>query len=265
MDFFSAAVLGALQGVTEFLPISSSGHLILFRDVFGLETSYSLGVDAVLHLATAGAVALYFWKDLLRLVRSAVGWLRGRGIDQIDKVLIAALTIGTAPAVLFGILLESYMETVFRSAQLVALALIVGSLVMIVGEWFAQRRQERPLSVLGGFGVGLFQTLALIPGMSRSGMAISGGLFFGLPREQAARFAFLLSLPLFFGSGMKKILELESAGVFATEGMTILIAAATAFVTGWMSIHFLLRFLRHHRLTPFIIYRLALAAVVLIF
>lgn len=256
MDIFSAILLGTIQGLTEFLPVSSTGHLILTRELFGFSEEAGLAIDAVLHLATALAVLLYFRKDIMELVRGA--WKR----ENKALVLCGALAAGTVPAVLVGFLLEETMETIFRSATLVAGALVVGSLVFVLAEKFSGK--PAALTVGKGVAVGLFQTLALIPGMSRSGMAISGGLLLGLTRVEATRFGFLLSFPIILGAGLKKLLELWSGGVLGAEGTVIGLAAVAAFFSGLLAIHFMLRFVRTHSLMPFVWYRLALAALVLV-
>lgn len=255
MDAWSAAVLGLVQGLSEFLPVSSSGHLILAREFLGLPMENGLAFDAMLHLATALAVILYFWKDLLGLILGLAHK------ERQSVTLVSALILGTIPAAVAGYFLESTMDTVFRSPVLVAGALVAGSIVFIVAERLA--RMDKPLSLGRGFGVGLFQIVALIPGMSRSGMTISGGLILGLTREQATRFAFLLSFPVILGAGAKKILELSHSGALDTNALPIVIGALVAFASGLGAIHFMIRFVRTHTLIPFVIYRVALAALVL--
>ena len=261
MDIISGIILGVVQGLTEFLPISSSGHLILAREVLGLKTSYGLSFDAVLQLATSLAVLVYFRADFMRLFKVATAWLQRRAIEQKDKILLLALIIGTIPAVILGLLLEDYMGTTFRSSELVAFALIAGAVLFFLAEKFAKKNEN--LTVKKGLWIGLFQTLALIPGMSRSGMTISGGLFFGLSREDAARFSFMLAFPIIFGGGMKKLLELSGSGALSEIGLSLLVGALSAFIVGMFAIHYLLKYLKNHTLGIFIVYRLALAVLVL--
>jgi len=261
MDFLSAIILGTVQGLTEFLPISSSGHLVLAR-LWLPATPYDLAFDALLHFATAAAIIIYFRTDFWRLLQSSWNLLQRREVARLQRAYIYALILGTIPAVLLGLLLEREMETIFRNPALVAGTLIAGSAVMYSAERFARKEQE--LSAKSGFRIGLFQSLALIPGMSRSGMAISGGLFFGLSREEAARFAFMLGAPLLIGAGAKKALDLFWGGALFAEFLPIALGMSAAFITGLFAIHFLLRFLRTNTLGIFILYRLALAAVVLL-
>ena len=261
MELIAVIILGIVQGITEFLPISSSGHLILARELLGMEAQNGLAFDAVLQLATGLAVVAYFWRDLVRLFKSAVSYVSGKGIDATDRTLIVAIILGTIPAVIAGLLLETKMETVFRSASLVALMLIAGSVVMAGGELVAARYARGPLTIKKGVGIGLFQCLALIPGFSRSGATISGGLLLGLTRENAARFGFLLSVPIILGSGLKKLFELETGN---SIGLPLVAGSLVAFIVGLSAIHFLMRYLKTRTLWVFMWYRLALAAVVLL-
>lgn len=260
MSFFDAVVLGVVQGIAEFLPISSSGHLILARETLGLVTEHGLAVDAVLQLATACAVLLYFRTDIHALLVSAWQWIRGKEVPSEERILIGALGFGTLPAVVAGLMLESYMETQFRSSVVVAAALVGGSLLFLGAEyWYRHQPPVRELSIRRGILIGVFQTLALVPGVSRSGATIAGGMFMGLSREHAARFSFLLSLPIIVGSGVKKALDLTGEHIASTEWHMIALAALVAWSTGMLAIHYLLRFLRTHSLMPFIIYRVLLA------
>lgn len=271
-DLLSACILGIVQGLTEFLPISSTGHLILAREFLGLHATHSLSFDAVLHLATALAVLIYFWSDFVRLIRVAFHWSQGqfRGSGTIgeeekkDRVCILALTLGTIPAAVLGILFEDYIGNVFRSAELVAWALVAGSAVFLLAEWRAARVVSQGVTLRAGCAIGFFQAIALIPGMSRSGMAISGGLLFGLKRDEAARFAFLLSFPIILGAGGLSAVRLGVSGVLADNTSALAAAALTAFITGWLAIHYLLKYLKHHTLGVFVVYRLMLAALIFI-
>lgn len=263
MDLLSALILGAVQGLTEFLPVSSSGHLIVVRELLGLQTADGLAVDAVLQLATALAVIGYFWRDLLRLAGAALGYLTGKGIVKSDAILIGALITGTIPVIVAGLFLEETMETVFRSTTVVAWMLILGSGLMALAEATAARVARSTLTISKGIGIGLFQCLALIPGVSRSGATISGGLLLGLTREDAARFGFLLSVPIILGSGLKKLLELE--GQAGEIGMPLMVGFITAFTVGVAAIYFLMRYVKTHTLWVFIWYRILLAALLLVF
>ena len=167
MSIIQAIILGFVQGITEFLPISSSGHLILMRELLGLQVQGSLGFDAVLQLATTLAVILYFSKDLWLLSQTALRKLGRLPVNPKDLTLLYALLIGTIPAVLAGLLLEKYMDTWFRNPVLVASVFVLGSLLFMYAEWvYYKSVPQNNLSKMTGFKIGLFQCLALVPGMS---------------------------------------------------------------------------------------------------
>lgn len=263
-ESISLALLGLVEGVTEFLPVSSTGHLILVRDWIGRATPDGLAVDAVLQLATVLALIVYFWRDILSLVYTFLYTVTGRPVSSEERGLLVAIVVGTVPAIIFGLLLESYMDTVFRSATLVAYALLAGSAIMLAAEYYGRRMSIG--AVPGwrqGLVVGLFQCIALIPGMSRSGMTIAGGMFWGLSRSDAARFGFLLSIPILVGSGLKKLYDLQVAGVVDAMGPSLLVGSAVAFVSGLLAVHLLLLIVRNTPLTVFVVYRVLLAVLIL--
>ncbi len=264
MEFLMAIILGLVQGLTEFLPVSSTGHLILVRELFpGEHEMGELAFDAVLHLATTGAVLLYFSKDIGRMIHAGLRYLGRLPVDERDMTLVKSLAIGTIPAVILGVLLEDFMENAFRSPLLVAGVLIIGSGIFAYAEYVhTYRPTDNVISPRIGWRIGLFQALALIPGMSRSGITISGGLILGLSRVEAARFAFLLAIPVMLGAGGKKLLELITEGA-QTEWLFLATGAATAFLVGLAAIHFMMNFMRNNSLWPFIWYRLLLAVFVL--
>lgn len=265
MDILSAVILGIVQGATEFLPVSSTGHLILTRSFLGVEGGNALAFDALLHLATAAAVIVYFFDDIWLLIQTALRKLGRQPVDEKNFALLIALIVGTIPAVVLGLSLESLMETTFRSPLLVAGVLVLGSIFFMYAEYaYTRRYKENHVDVPTGFKIGLFQTLALLPGFSRSGATIAGGMILGLTRTDAARFAFLLAVPVILGAGAKKFLELMTSDA-TVAWMPIGVGAFTAFVVGLLAIHFMLSFVRRHTLWPFIWYRLILAGIVVLF
>ena len=252
MDILNSIILGFIQGITEFLPISSSGHLILARDFLNISNINGLAFDAVLQLATTMAILVYFLKDILLMFSS--------------KKLLSILIIATIPAVVLGLFLENFMETVFRSSELVASTLVIGALIMFFADRYNNKKtiNKNQLSIKKSFLIGLFQSLALIPGMSRSGMTISGGLFNGLSREEATRFSFLLAFPILFGSGIKKLLDLYNENMLVDFGTPLIFGSISAFLVGILAIHFLIKFLKTHTMKIFIIYRILLAILILV-
>lgn len=259
MGFVEAIALGILQGLTEFLPISSTGHLILARELFSVNETHALAFDAVLHLATAMAVILYFRNDIFVLVNTAIRKLGRLPVNEKDMTLLYALAVGTVPAVVLGLTIESYMEEHFRNPLLVAGVLVAGSVLFMYTEWrYYNQPRTDAMSIKNGLKIGFFQALALIPGMSRSGATISGGMLLGLSRTEAARFAFLLAVPVILGAGSKKLFELIQTSD-AVAWSAVMVGAAAAFFSGLAAIHFMLSFVRKHTLWPFIWYRIILA------
>lgn len=263
MNIIDASVLGLVQGLTEFLPVSSTGHLILTRTLFGIDNAHGLAFDAVLQLASVAAVFVYFFSDVLMLTQTLLRKLGRLPVNPKDETLLYALLIGTIPAFIAGVLLESYMGSLFRSPLLVAMVLILGSIFFMYAEYSYQTKpRTNEMTIKTGLKIGLFQTLALVPGMSRSGATIAGGMLLGLTRSEAARFAFLLSIPIITGAGLKKLLELiVSDEVILWTPLAV--GCVVSFVTSLIAIHFLLAFVRSHTLWPFIWYRIILACFVL--
>lgn len=263
MSILETIVLGAVQGITEFLPISSTGHLVLVRSFFEIASTNALAFDAVLHLATVAAVMVYFRADIFNLLNATRRVLSRLPVNEKDITLVKALVIATIPAVILGLLLESYMETLFRNPLLVAGVLIAGSVLFMYAEWrYINSVQDNEMSTKKGLLIGLFQTLALIPGMSRSGSCIAGGMILGLTREEATRFSFLLALPVLGGAGSKKLLELMLSPEPVAWSL-IMVGALSAFLVGLGAIHFMITFLRKHTLWPFVWYRVILAGLVI--
>lgn len=263
MVLLPAVILGIVQGITEFLPVSSTGHLILMHSLLDFEGGSGLAFDAILHLATAGAVVVYFFEEVYLLLQAVMRKLGRLPVNEKDFLLAKALALGTIPAVVAGLLLESYMETIFRSPLLVAIVLILGSGLFMYAEYRYQNCfHDREIEPRMGLRIGFFQILALFPGMSRSGATIAGGMLLGLSRSDSARFAFLLAVPVLVGAGLKKVIELLTMNVEVVWA-PIIFAALTAFAIGLMAIHFMIGFVRKHTLWPFIWYRIILAIFIL--
>ncbi len=260
MTYIVAIILGFIEGATEFIPVSSSGHLIIFRRLFDTNDLSGLAFDAVLQLSATLALIIYFWGDIWPLIKDVWRTIRRKNMElQTNKTLIYAILLGTIPAVFFGLIFENWMETIFRNVELVALTLILGSLLF----WYAEKtaKQNKPLSWVRGIIIGLFQCLALVPGMSRSGSTISGGLIAGLSKDEAVRFSFLLSIPVLLGAGLKKLFEVRHGLLSMDFGLPLLLGCITAFITGLFAINFLINYLKTHNLNLFIWYRVALAII----
>jgi undecaprenyl-diphosphatase len=263
MTYITAAILGIIEGLTEFVPVSSSGHLIIARQLLGLQNATGLTFDAILQLGAILALGIYFWRDLFELAVNFLRIVSGRSVSTYHRTLLWAIVIGTIPGVIFGFLLEHKMETVFRNVALVAVTLILGSILMLVAERFA--KGNKPLTLKNGLAIGFFQALALFPGVSRSGSTISGGLLLGLNRGEIIKFSFLLSFPIIVGSGLKKLYEAWHAHESGVIGGPLLVGFLCSFAFGLASIHFLIRYLKTHSMNVFAVYRIALALVILFF
>lgn len=264
-----AVVMGLVQGLTEFLPVSSSGHLIVVPALLGWDDPFlgSLSFSVMLHLATLLALLLFFRADWLRIVPAWFASIRDRSIGgDPDRRLAWLLALATIPAAIFGLVLNDLIETSFREPRLVAVTLVVGAAIL----WLAERVGRRTdglasLSVGGAIGIGLAQALALVPGISRSGISISAGLFAGLEREAAARFAFLLATPITAGAGLFEARKLLAGETGLEIQVAPLVAGMVAsLIAGLVAIAFLLRYLRSHPTTVFIAYRLVLSAVIIV-
>jgi len=266
---FQALVIGIVQGLTEFLPISSSGHLILVPYLLGWTDPFinSLAFSVMLHMGTLAALLAYFWRDWARLVPAGLAAVRDRSFrGNADRRLAWLLAATLPPAVVLGVLLSAFFEEKVRQPMLVAAMLVVGATIL----WLADRLGRRSdgierLGFAGAIGIGCAQALALVPGISRSGISISAGLALGLTREAATRFSFLMATPVVAGAGIFELKKLLAGEVASdVNGGAIVIGFVTAVVSGLAAIHVLLRFVRSHPMTVFVAYRLLLAAVVVI-
>lgn len=263
MDTLSAILLGVVQGITEFLPVSSTGHLVLTHALLGIEDSSSLAFDAILHLATAAAVIVYFFEEIMVLVQTVLRKLSRLPVNEKDFVFVQAILVGIIPAGVAGFLFEDLISGAFRNPIIVAGVLIVGSIFFMYAEYVYQNNfHTGSIDIKTGLKIGFFQILALIPGFSRSGATIAGGMLLGLSRTDAARFSFLLAVPIILGAGLKKLFELLSLEQ-DVAWFAICIGALVAFVVGLLAIHFMISFVRKHTLWPFIWYRIILAFFIL--
>ena len=264
-----ALVMGIVQGLTEFLPVSSSGHLVVVPYLFGWNDPFlnSLAFSVMLHLGTLVALLAYFREDWARLIPAGLAALRDRSFrGDADRRLAWLLVASTIPAALVGLLFNDLIEDQFRQIGLVAVMLVVGGVILFVADRVGRRsRAIADVTFPVAIGIGAAQALALIPGISRSGISISAGRLAGLDREAAARFAFLMATPITAGAGLfeaRKLVTGES-GVDVSVGPMV-VGMVAALLSGLAAIHFMLRYLRTRSLDVFVWYRFALAAVVLV-
>lgn len=270
MDIFvQALIMGVVQGLTEFLPVSSSGHLIIVPFLFGWHDPFltSLAFSVMLHIGTLCALLVYFRADWLRLVPAGFAAARDRSFrGDADRRLAWLLVAATVPAAIAGLLFDQVIETAFREVGLVAITLVVGGGIL----WLADRRGAQTkgvhdVTLMTALGIGVAQALALVPGISRSGISIAAARLAGLDRASAARFSFLMATPVTAGASLFEVRRLLTgeAGVDVNVG-PLLVGMIAAFVSGALAISVLLRFLRTNSLSVFVWYRLGLAAIVLV-
>ena len=264
-----ALIMGIVQGLTEFLPVSSSGHLIIVPFLFGWTDPFinSIAFSVMLHIGTLIALLVYFRADWLRLVPAGFATIRDRSLRaDPDRRLAWLLVAATIPAAIAGFLLNDVIEKAFRSPGLVAVTLVIGAVILwLADRWGARTKGVEDVSFPIAIGIGVAQALALIPGISRSGISISAARFAGLDREAAARFSFLMATPIIIGAAIFEVRKLATgeAGV-AVELGPLLVGMTASFIAGVLAIGALLRYLRTQSLTIFVVYRLVVAAVVVV-
>ncbi|MBA3779839.1 MAG: undecaprenyl-diphosphatase UppP [Chloroflexi bacterium] len=269
-ELLQAVAIGLVQGLTEFLPISSSAHLIVLPRLLGWNDPFlnSAEFDVMLHLGTLAALLAYFWRDFLGLAAAGLASLRERRIgDDPQRRLAWLLVVTVIPAALLGALLEQFFDTFFRERlAVIALLLIAGASLL----WLAERQgsRDRRLEELGlrdALAVGAAQALALFPGISRSGVTIAAGLFLGLEREAAARLSFLMGTPIIAGAGIWKLRVFASGDLGAFDPTVLAAGMIAAGLSGLAAVWFLLAYLRRRSTTIFIAYRVIFAAAIFVF
>ncbi len=270
MTILQALVLGIVQGLTEFLPISSSGHLILVPwllgwNFFQLHPDLNKTFDVALHLGTFIAALVYFWRQIVVILRAWVHSLRTRRVETTDERLAWLLLISTIPAGLVGVAFESFIEDRLGKPILICFMMIAFALVMLLADRMA--KLDKSMSDLRwphALGIGFAQAIALSPGVSRSGITMVTGLFMGLDRESTARYSFLLSVPVVGGAALYKLAQLAQNGMPPHMAAPFAVGVAAAAVSGLVAIWFVLSYLRTHTFTIFIVYRLVVASALLI-
>jgi undecaprenyl-diphosphatase len=262
-----AIVIGIVQGLTEFLPVSSSAHLIVIPPLLGWNEDFinSATFDVMLHAGTLVALFIYFWRDVVRLLLAFFASIRERTLaGDHDRRLAWLLLISIIPAGLIGAVFESFFDTYFRENLLfVPVLLVIGALVLFIAERAARHvREIWQITWLDALIVGIAQAFALFPGISRSGITIATGLFLGMKREAAARFAFLMGLPVIAGATVWKLRDLGGLELSSSDMLALVAGMVAAAVSGVLAIRFLLRYLQGHTTDIFVAYRIGFAALV---
>lgn len=268
MELLHAIILGIVEGVTEFLPISSTGHLTITEKLLGYQVN-AAGITAFTAVVQIGAIAaavLYFWKDIVRIVTA---WLAGlfdaEKRREADYRMGWFVVIGSIPVAVVGLLLKHTIETTFRGLWVVAVGLILWSVVMYAADRYGKEtRNEKNLTWKDGLFMGAIQCFSLIPGVSRSGATISAGLFRDIDRVTATRMSFFLGIPaLVAAGGLEAVTQAKNISLHVGWTPTI-VGVVVSFIVGYFSIAWLLKFVSHHNFTPFVIYRVGLGAAIVV-
>lgn len=266
MPFIEPVLFGAVQGLAEFLPISSSGHLLLLHSVTHFSVGSDLAFDVALHLGTLVALLVFFWRDLVRIF---IAWLKSfshlnLGQDS-DQRLGWLLVIASIPGAIAGVLLESKAETVFRAPALTAVVMIVAGLLLWAADRFVIQRDDlTELTWKDAMLIGLAQAVALVPGVSRSGATIATARLLKITRQAAARFSFLMSVPIITGAVTKQFIDLRHTTFTSAQTIDFLIGTLAAAIVGYIAIRVLLRYIANHSYSVFMWYRVGLGTVVLL-
>jgi undecaprenyl-diphosphatase len=262
MSNLQIAVLALVQGITEFLPISSSAHLILVPHLLGWPDQ-GLLIDIAVHVGSLGAVLVYFRQDLLTMLRGATDWQAASAMEQPGRRLVMLVAIGTAPVVVAGFALSKIGTAELRNVAVIGWTTLAFGLLLYLADRFTpQRRGITEMSFLGAFLIGLSQVFALIPGTSRSGVTMTAARALGLRRDEAARFSLLLSIPTILAAGVLLVRDLVRLGQTGL-GADAVVAALLAFVSAWAAIALMMQWLRRASFTPFVVYRCALGLALL--
>jgi undecaprenyl-diphosphatase len=266
MVYILAILLGLIQALTEFLPISSSAHLILARGVLDFGFADGLTFDVGLHVGTLIAVLVYFRNDFAGLIKGFLSTFKGLDFrNDSNQRLAWYILAASVPAAIAGFFFETQIEVYLRNPKVIVFTLAIGGILFLVAERATRQKWDiTKLSFGGAFLVGIAQATALIPGVSRSGITIITGMSQGLKRSEAARFSFLLGTPALAGAGLKKGLDMSGQQFTSADFAVLIIGAISAAVGGWLVIKFLLAFLRKHRLDVFAYYRFLIAAILAI-
>jgi undecaprenyl-diphosphatase len=261
MTSFQAIFLGIVQGLTEFLPISSSAHLALLEHYFNVQEA-GLVFDVLLHVGTLVALIAYFWQDWMDMFKAV---LKPERYNRFERRLFWYLVVATIPGAVAGFLLEKKAETVFRAPMRIAVLIGVMGIILYLADRLAKHQRRLPgITLTDAILIGLSQALAIMPGVSRSGSTMTVGLLLGFTRETVARFSFLMSTPIIFGAGLYHSLKLfKGGGVNTFFTLPHILGFLAAVVSSYLTIKFLLRFLQRHTFVIFALYRVVLAAVIL--
>ncbi len=268
MPYFQAIFLGVVQGLTEFLPVSSSGHLIFFPKIFGW-ADQGAAFDAMMHMATLVAVVFFFRHKILALLRSLIHIRSTAPEDKLNHKFILFLVVSTIPAGLFGFLASDWIETKLRATWIIGFNMIFWGILLGLAEWYRQKKGTgkslEHIEVKHSFLMGVAQAIALFPGTSRSGITMTTGMFSGLSKKAAAEFSFLMSIPIIALAGGLHIVEIVHTGAVEVSRSILLVGFLSAMISGIFAIWFLMKIIEKWSFKPFVIYRVLIGILIFIF
>jgi undecaprenyl-diphosphatase len=269
MSIIQAIILGIIQGATEFIPVSSSGHLVAAPFIFNwsIPEDQLFAFDVLVQMGTLVAVLAFFWKDLINIFVGAIKGLKQPDRWKIYEVRMALyLIIATIPAALAGLLLKDVIESAFGSLTFTAISLLVTAVLLIIAEWAGRKQKDmEDMNWLDALIMGIFQILALFPGISRSGATITGGMLSKMERKSAAKFSFLMSIPIMLGAGLVTVFDLGSIEGLSSFIPVMTIGFITSALVGFLAIKWLMKYLADHPLYHFSYYLIILGIILLIF
>ena len=261
-------ILAIIQGIAEFLPISSSAHLIIFRDLFGIGSDVVTGdialiFDIALHFGTLLAIAIYFFKDFLNMVIKGIT----KGIKDKEGKIFWYIVVATIPAALAGVLFEDIIEEAIRgNFIIIGSSLIIMGIIIFLADFYSKQEKEKEnMSIIDAIIIGCSQVFALIPGFSRSGTTIASARILKLKREDAAKFSFYLSAPVVFGAVVLSLIKDDNISLITNNISTFAVGMIVAFISGLLCIEFLLKYIKKHDFKVFMIYRVLLGLLVIVY
>lgn len=243
MTIFEAILLGTLQGITEFLPISSSGHLVIGQKILGISIAGNV-FEVVVHLGTLGSVLIIFWPDILRLIKSIN--------STATQKYIFAIVIGTIPAVIIGFLFKDVISEAFENIRVVAVALMITGIILLSTKFVKTKLKD--ISISNGLLIGIAQAIAIVPGISRSGITIGLGMYLGIAPEKAAKFSFLLAIPAIAGAGFLTGLDIIDSSEPTIPWSVLIVGFLSSLLVGWISLKWLLGLIKSGKFHWFGVY-----------
>lgn len=267
MDYIYSLILGIVQGLTEFIPVSSSGHLIILHDILKFDLEQNLAFDTALHIGTGLAILIYFWVDFKKYIQAFFELLLNqKRTKDTELKIVFSIMIASIPAVIVGLFFEDIIENIFRSTYVVVITLITVAILFLIVERYTKATEKIEKITFGkALFIGLAQALALIPGVSRSGITICAGMIGKFTRAEAAKYSFLMGFPVIIGAGLLQLYKMDYSTFGLNDFWIFFIGFISSFVIGVVVIKFLMKFLTIYKLNGFAYYRIILAIILIIY